>query len=61
MTVWVYFALDGPLLKPLVSFKAAPTVRRASCDVASIHAERRDQPDWTRPASVAHKVGCVAA
>ncbi|XP_062842440.1 serine/threonine-protein kinase Nek4 [Trichomycterus rosablanca] len=32
---------------------AAPAVRRASCDVASLGAKQADQPDCPRPASVA--------
>lgn len=61
--VKIYFALDGLSLKLLVSFKAAPAVRRASCDkVASLNAKHTDQPDGPRPASIAavtQKVGCM--
>ncbi|XP_026791253.3 serine/threonine-protein kinase Nek4 isoform X1 [Pangasianodon hypophthalmus] len=35
------------------SESAAPAVRRASCDVASLNAKHTDQPDCPRPASVA--------
>lgn len=55
---------SGRSLKLPVSFKAAPAVRRASCDGASSNAKHMDQPDYPRPASVAavtHKVGWLTA